>query len=153
MPYHIFTRLGLWRQSIDANTAAIAAALGYVREELGPDAFDGETVHSMDYLEYADLQIRQDRKAKRLVEDLRSFGQAKGSSLPMAYALAAIPARYAIERRNWSEAASLTTPAIPFFGGNASHGLKRWSPSRARSARRKPVIQPAPRPRSRSCNP
>ncbi|MGC2199733.1 MAG: hypothetical protein WA633_06220 [Stellaceae bacterium] len=114
MPSHIFTRLGMWRQSIDANRASSAAALGYVREELGPDAFDGETVHSLDYLEYAYLQIGQDREAKQVVEELRSFGQAKGPNLPMAYALAAIPARYAVERRNWSEAAALTPPAMAF---------------------------------------
>jgi hypothetical protein len=53
MPSHIFTRLGVWRQSIDANRASSVVALTYVREEIGPDAFDGETVHSLDYLEYA----------------------------------------------------------------------------------------------------
>ncbi len=51
MPSHIFTRLGMWRQSIDANRPAKAAALAYVREELGPDAFDGESVHMMDYMD------------------------------------------------------------------------------------------------------
>ena len=114
MPSHIFTRLGMWRQSIDANRASSAAALGYVREELGPDAFDGETVHSMDYIEYAYLQTGQDREAKQVVDELRSFGRAKVPNLPMAYALAAIPARYAVERRNWAEAAALTAPPMAF---------------------------------------
>jgi tetratricopeptide (TPR) repeat protein len=114
MPSHIFTRLGMWRQSIDANRAAEAAALGYVREEIGPDAFDGETVHMMDYMEYAYLQTGQDHQAKQVVEQLQTFGRAKGPNLPMAYALAAIPARYAVERRNWSEAAALTPPSMPF---------------------------------------
>ncbi len=114
MPSHIFTRLGMWQQSIDANRAASAAALGYVREELGPDAFDGETVHSLDYLEYAYLQTGQDRAAKLVFEELQSFGRAKGPNLPMAYAIAAIPARYAVERRNWPEAAALTPPSMPF---------------------------------------
>ena len=114
MPSHIFTRLGMWRQSIDANRAASAAALGYVREELGPDAFDPETVHSLDYMEYAYLQLGQDRDAKRVVDEVLAFGRPKGPNLPMAYALAAIPARYALERRNWSEAAALTRPSMPF---------------------------------------
>ncbi len=114
MPSHIFTRLGMWRQSIDANRASSAAALGYVREELGPDAFDGETVHSLDYLEYAYLQTGRDREAKHVVDQLQSFGRAKGPNLPMAYAIAAIPARFALERRNWSEAAALTPPSMPF---------------------------------------
>ena len=114
MPSHIFTRLGLWQQSIDANRASSGAALSYVREELGPDAFDGETVHSLDYLEYAYLQTGQDRAAKQVVAELRAFGKAKGPNLPMAYAIAAIPARYAVERRDWAEAASLMSPPMPF---------------------------------------
>ncbi len=76
MPSHIFTRLGMWRQSIDANRAATAAGLAYVREELGPDAFNGEAVHSMDYMEYAYLQMGQDRDAKRVVDELLTFGRA-----------------------------------------------------------------------------
>lgn len=114
MPSHIFTRLGMWRQSIDANRAAAAAALGYVREELGPDAFDAETVHSLDYMEYAYLQTGQDGNAKRVVDEVATFGQAKAPNLPMAYALAAIPARYALERRNWAESAALTAPPMAF---------------------------------------
>jgi tetratricopeptide (TPR) repeat protein len=114
MPSHIFTRLGMWRQSIDANRAATAAGLAYVREELGPDAFNGEAVHSMDYMEYAYLQMGQDRGAKRVVDELLTFKRANVPNLPMAYAIAAMPARYAVERRNWSEAAVLTAPPMPF---------------------------------------
>src|SRR5271165_5017451 len=114
MPSHIFTRLGMWRQSIDANRAATAAGLAYVREELGPDAFNGEAVHSMDYMEYAYLQMGQDRDAKRVVDELLTFRRANVPNLPMAYAIAAIPARYAVERRNWAEAAALTAPPVAF---------------------------------------
>jgi tetratricopeptide (TPR) repeat protein len=114
MPSHIFTRLGMWRQSIDANRAATAAALGYVREQLGPDAFDGETVHTMDYMEYAYLQTGQDREAKRVVDELLTFGRAKVQNLTTAYALVAIPARYTLERRDWAEAAALTAPPMVF---------------------------------------
>ena len=114
MPSHIFTRLGMWRQSVDANRAATAAGLAYVREELGPDAFNGEAVHSMDYMEYAYLQMGQDRDAKRVVDELLTFRRANVPNLPMAYAIAAMPARYAVERRNWPEAAALTAPPMPF---------------------------------------
>jgi tetratricopeptide (TPR) repeat protein len=114
MPSHIFTRLGMWRQSVDANRAATAAGLAYVREELGPDAFNGEAVHSMDYMEYAYLQMGQDRDAKRVVDELLTFRRANVPNLPMAYAIAAMPARYAVERRNWPEAAALTAPSMPF---------------------------------------
>jgi tetratricopeptide (TPR) repeat protein len=114
MPSHIFTRLGMWQQSIDSNRAANAAALAYVRKSLGPEGFDGETVHTMDYLEYAYLQTGQDGQAKEVVDELISFHQSAGANLPTAYAVAAIPVRYALERRDWPAAASLSAPAIGF---------------------------------------
>jgi hypothetical protein len=114
MPSHIFTRLGMWQESIDSNRAANAAALTYVRKSLGPQAFDGETVHTMDYLEYAYLQTAQDGPAKAVVDQLVGFQQSAGANLPTAYAVAAIPVRFALERRDWSAAASLSEPAVGF---------------------------------------
>src|SRR5499427_8475654 len=114
MPSHIFTRLGMWQESIDSNRAANAAALTYVRKNLGPQAFDGETVHTMDYLEYAYLQTAQDGPAKAVIDELVSFHQSAGANLPTAYAVAAIPVRFALERRDWQAAASLSEPAIGF---------------------------------------
>src|SRR5580698_116691 len=104
MPSHIFTRLGMWQQSIDSNLAAHAAALAYVRKTLGPESFDTETVHTMDYLEYAYLQTAQDREAEGGLDELTSFRQSAAPNLPAAYAVAAIPARYALERFPWAEA-------------------------------------------------
>ena len=114
MPSHIFTRLGMWQQSIDSNRAAHAAAVAYVRKTLGPESFDTETVHTMDYLEYAYLQTAQDRGAKEVVDELTSFRQSADPNLPAAYAVAAIPVRYALERRDWPAAAALSEPAIGF---------------------------------------
>jgi hypothetical protein len=114
MPSHIFTRLGMWRQSIDSNRAAHRAALDYVHKSLGAGGYDQETVHSMDYLEYAYLQIAQDGPAKDVVDELVGFRQSEGASLPTAYAVAAIPVRYALERRDWPAAAALSEPAIGF---------------------------------------
>jgi len=114
MPSHIFTRLGMWQESIDSNRAANAAALAYVRKSLGPQAFDGETVHTMDYLEYAYLQTAQDGPAKAVVDELVGFQQSAAANLPTAYAVAAIPVRFALERRDWPAAASLSAPAIGF---------------------------------------
>lgn len=114
MPSHIFTRLGMWQESIESNRAAHAAALAYVRKSLGPGGFDGETVHTMDYLEYAYLQTAQDGLAKTVVDELVSFHQSAGANLPTAYAVAAIPVRFALERRDWQAAASLSAPAIGF---------------------------------------
>jgi tetratricopeptide (TPR) repeat protein len=114
MPSHIFTRLGMWQQSIDSNRAAHAAAVAYIRKTLGPESFDSETVHTMDYLEYAYLQTAQDRGAKEVVDELTSFRQSAAPNLPTAYAVAAIPVRFALERRDWHAAASLSAPAIGF---------------------------------------
>lgn len=114
MPSHIFTRLGLWQQSIESNRDGHAAALKYVRQTLGPDSYDGETVHTMDYMEYAYLQTAQDKKAKELVDELLSYRKSDAPNLPTAYAVAAIPVRYALERRDWKMAAALSDPAIGF---------------------------------------
>ena len=73
MPSHIFTRLGLWQQSIDSNNAAHDAAIAYVSKTIGEGGFDGETVHTMDYLEYAYLQTAQDGKAKQVRDELLSL--------------------------------------------------------------------------------
>jgi hypothetical protein len=110
MPSHIFTRLGMWQESIDSNRAANAAALAYVRKTLGPEGFDGETVHTMDYME----QTAQDGLAKAVVDELTSFRKNDAPNLPTAYAVAAIPVRYVLERRDWPDAASLSTPAVGF---------------------------------------
>ena len=114
MPSHIFTRLGMWQQSIDSNRAAHAAALNYVHKSGGPGSYDQETLHTMDYLEYAYLQIAQDGPAKEVVDELTGFRQSEGPNLAGAYAVAAIPVRYALERRDWPAAAALSEPAIGF---------------------------------------
>jgi tetratricopeptide (TPR) repeat protein len=114
MPSHIFTRLGLWQQSIESNRAGHEAALKYAQKTVGPGGYDGETVHTMDYLEYAYLQLGQDAKAKQVVDELLSYRQSAPANLPTAYAVAAIPVRYALERRDWKAAAALTSPAIGF---------------------------------------
>jgi hypothetical protein len=114
MPSHIFTRLGMWQQSIDSNRAAHTAALDYVHKGRGPGSYDMETLHTMDYLEYAYLQIALDGPAKEVVDELISFRQSEGANLVGAYAVAAIPVRYALERRDWPAAAALSEPAIGF---------------------------------------
>lgn len=78
-----------------------------------PQAWDQETLHTLDYLAYAHLQMAQDQAAERVVMELARFRQGS-ASLPAAYAVAAIPSRYALERRDWAAAAALPAPAIPF---------------------------------------
>jgi tetratricopeptide (TPR) repeat protein len=113
MPSHIFTRLGFWPESVASNRAAHEAARAYAERTIGPNSWDQETLHTLDYLAYAHLQMVQDRAAKRVVDLLATFREGP-ASLPAAYAVAAVPSRYALERRSWSEAAKLPSPAIPF---------------------------------------
>jgi tetratricopeptide (TPR) repeat protein len=99
MPSHIYTRLGMWQESIASNTAARKAA-----HEQGDV---GEELHAMDYLTYANLQLGRDEDAARVVEDLRKMTNLSPKYFKVAYAASAIQARYAIERRKWDEAAKL----------------------------------------------
>jgi len=114
MPSHIFTRLGLEQQSIDLNKAAHDAAVAYVRKTLGDGGYDSETVHTMDYVEYPYLQTAQDGKAKQVRDELLAHTKSAEANLPTAYAVAAIPARYAVERDDYEMAAAIETPAIGF---------------------------------------
>src|SRR5215468_3163472 len=93
MPSHIFTRLGMWQESIDSNRAAAAAELAYSQRAGYPNSYD---VHSMDYLEYAYLQTAQDGTAKDVVDEMVSFRPSYQPNLPTAYAVAAIPARFVL---------------------------------------------------------
>jgi hypothetical protein len=103
MPAHIFTRRGFWQESIDANRASAASTKSH-REKL----------HAMDYMEYAYLQLAQDQEAKRVLNDMNALEKINVEHFVSAYALAAIPARYALERRQWAEAAALTLPHSDF---------------------------------------
>ena len=116
MPSHIFTRLGKWQDSVDANRSSLAAAQDYALRHYGAGVAWDQSLHAMDYLEYAYLQLRQDHAAKQLVDDVNAFREATPATLPAAYAMAAIPARYAVERRDWPLAANLSLPsaAIPW---------------------------------------
>ncbi len=124
MPSHIFTRLGYWQASIDSNVAAAAAA-----RQQGQTA---EELHASDYETYAYLQTGQDEAAGRIVRSLPEMASRFdpkalliGAGPPAAgyFALAAIPARYALERRDWEQAEQLAlressfpfTEAITWF--------------------------------------
>ena len=113
MPGHIFTRLGLWQESIDSNRMSADAGVAY-STKTGADGVWDQTLHSLDYLVYAYLQTGRDVAAKRVAEEVATIPKAYPESLPAAYALAAIPARVALERQRWSEAATLTLSPSTF---------------------------------------
>jgi hypothetical protein len=115
MPSHTFTRLGYWQESIDSNVAAAAAA-----QRQGQTA---EELHASDYETYAYLQTGQDEAAARIVNSLPEIASRFdpkavliGAGPPAAgyFALAAIPARYALERQDWQQAEELPLRDTPF---------------------------------------
>jgi hypothetical protein len=113
MPSHIFTRLGLWQESIDSNLASAEAARKWAtKTHPGAASFDG--LHAMDYLEYAYLQTGRDAPARELVTRVGSVTSFDVPQFAAGYALAAIPARYALERRAWKEAAALAVAPAGF---------------------------------------
>ena len=107
MPSHIYTRLGMWDAAIASNTNSAAAARQYeVAQHM--DAVWDQRLHAMDYLAYAYLQEGRDGAARRVVEEAAGMQKVfPPHSTAAEYALTAIPARYALERGQWSEAAAL----------------------------------------------
>lgn len=110
MPSHIFVRLGMWPEVIEWNRRSADAAL---QQPVG-----GHTsmhhAHAMDYMIYAYLQQGRDRKARLVLDELAAVDDYQ-DHFGSAYAMAAVPARYAIERGAWSEAARLDVPSRDAF--------------------------------------
>ena len=109
MPSHIFTRLGLWDESIRSNLASEAAAKMLAKAK-GFAGASREQLHAMDYLAYAYLQTGQDRKAEGVLADLYATKRVDDPVFSVAYAATAIPARLVLERKQWRKAASLQLP-------------------------------------------
>src|SRR5258705_11070456 len=115
MASHIFARLGMWDEPIAANRASAEASRAYsaMRHR---DATEAEELHALDYMAYSYLQEAQDAEGKKIV-DLAAKVRKTNPELEFsaAYALAAIPTRYAFERNDWAAAAALTVPNLPHW--------------------------------------
>jgi len=105
MPSHIFTRVGAWKDSIEAN--GVSARSG------GDKSFD--KWHAYDYMVYAHLQLGQHDAARGIVSEAQR-NPARIDHPATAYAYAAMPARLALERGAWKEAAAIELfPAADAF--------------------------------------
>jgi tetratricopeptide (TPR) repeat protein len=106
MPSHIYTRVGYWKESIDSNTASVNAAKA--------EKSVGNYLHAQDYMVYAHLQLGQDTQARAVVDEMMKETDFKATVMAAHYALAASPARYAVERGDWVSASQLQVRPSPF---------------------------------------
>jgi len=106
MPSHIFTRLGLWERSLLSNHDSTKSAVAYTESAKLSGHYD-EGLHSIDYLMYAMLQTGRDTEAKQLLARLGNIKKTDTENFKVAFAYAAAPARYVLERRAWDEASEL----------------------------------------------
>ena len=103
MPSHIFTRLGLWEDSIASNRAA--------REAAHREGDTGEELHAMDYLVYAYLQSGRDKDANEVIQQLKDIPKLNAGEFKIGYAFTAMPVRYVVERGQWADAAGIEPAA------------------------------------------
>jgi tetratricopeptide (TPR) repeat protein len=118
MPSHIFTRLGLWQESIDSNIAAEASAKKATEMHMAEPHYQ---THAMDFLDYAYLQSGQEARARAVVNDLRTVPGADREAIGDMQAI--LEARNSIELHHWKEAASLDVPKIPL----RDQGMTYWA--------------------------
>jgi tetratricopeptide (TPR) repeat protein len=108
MPSHIFTRMGYWQESIETNIASANTAKSHLPVGDGENLSSDPALHAQDYMMYGYLQLGQDGAAKALLDEILAIEKVTTDTFGAAFALAAIPARYAIERGQWAETATLT---------------------------------------------
>src|SRR3954454_6604587 len=106
MPSHIYTRVGYWKESIVSNSASVKAAKA--------ESSVGNYLHAQDYMVYAHLQLSQDKQAQAVIGDMMKENDFRATVSAAHYALAASPARYAVERGDWKGASQLEVRPSPF---------------------------------------
>lgn len=109
MPSHIYVRLGDWPQVIDWNWRSAEAALNHPVN----GAESHHYIHAIDYLVYAYLQRGEDEKAESAFDKVLARERHQ-ASFPAAFHFAAIPARLAVEQRDWERAVNLE-PRTPEY--------------------------------------
>ena len=142
MPSHIFTRLGMWNEVIASNLASADAARQYAASR-HPQATSFEELHALDYLIYGYLQRGDDRRAREALHATRAVRATfPEADFAAAYAIGAVPARYALERRQWAEAAALVEPvsaSLDKYAFGAAHIAFARALGAARAGRAEPA--------------
>ena len=106
MPSHIYTRVGYWKELIESNIASVKAAKA--------EKSVGNYLHAQDYMVYAHLQLGQDKRARAVMDEMMRETDFKATVSGADYALAASPARYAVERGDWDGASQLSVRPSTF---------------------------------------
>ena len=113
MPSHIYSMVGMWPESIASNLSSIAVANEYAAKTKLDGTLAG-VPHSLDFMQYAYLQMGQDAKAKALIEESAAIKKVVGPVSAGNTARAAVPARYMLERQDWKGASELQPLGTPF---------------------------------------
>jgi hypothetical protein len=115
MPSHIYVRLGMWEENIRSNLQSVDAASSWMAVR-HPGGVMADAFHALDYLGYGYLQQGREQQALAVVQQVGTERQVHSAKdFPAAYARAVLPARYALEREAWAEAAKLQVKPIPAF--------------------------------------
>ncbi len=112
MPSHIFTRLGIWDESITSNILSAESSRCYTQSTEIDDSYFAE-LHAIDYLVYAYLQAGDNINAEKqyeLVKEMKTFHPA--GILAAIYPITSVPSRMALENKDWKRAANLELPEI-----------------------------------------
>src|SRR6266699_3540827 len=127
MPSHIFTRVGAWADSAATNRRSADAA----QKSKDPD----DALHALDYMTYAYLQLGRDGEARKTLDEARTLTEINPARATAPYAIAAMPARYAVERGAWGDAAKLATSPSRFPFTEAMTHLARALGARSEERR------------------
>ena len=118
MPSHIYTMVGMWKESIESNIKSVNVANEYA-EKVKLDGVLAGVPHAYDFMQYAYLQLGQDAKAKEMIEKNALVKKVIGPVSAGNTARAAVPARYYLERQDWKGAAQLQPLGTPFPAAEA----------------------------------
>jgi hypothetical protein len=118
MPSHIYSMVGMWNESIQANLKSNEESMRYSSEAKLDGVLAG-VPHAYDFMQYAHLQLGQDAKAKELMAQIASVTKVIGPISAGHMARAAVPARYYLERQDWQGAAQLKPLGSPFPAAEA----------------------------------
>ncbi|MBI2404372.1 MAG: hypothetical protein HYV20_16865 [Gemmatimonadetes bacterium] len=125
MPSHIFVRLGMWDETVASNISSAEASKTMERQQ-GWKGMHNHRLHALDYLVYGYLQRGRDAKAREVTAEATAVTEViPPDQLVSDYALASIPARYALERNAWREAAAL--PVRPSKNFKASEAITHFA--------------------------